>query len=178
MTILMNVERCVFPENPTHAPLLRLLLAADGSTTRLCEAIAGGPVELLLVHQAVTHQVPQAVRDQLGGQAWLHRVTSLHANGRVMMDNLSYTRLDAVPDDFLAALNQGQAPIGHLLKPLFIKRVGVQMGQHVNPLLAEQLWAHVGCPDLSASRAYHIETPQGPLMLIFEAYRQAMVHLL
>src|SRR5438105_9201852 len=41
-------RRELFPGDAGH--LLKLLLAQDGSTTRLCEALAGGPVELHLLH--------------------------------------------------------------------------------------------------------------------------------
>jgi hypothetical protein len=33
----------------------------------------------------------------------------------------------------------------------------------------------VGLPDSRASRAYRIVTPEGPLMLIFEVFRGAML---
>jgi chorismate-pyruvate lyase len=163
----MSVERHPYPSAPPHAPLLRMLLALDGSTTRVCEALAAGPVDLLLLNQSQTAQVPASVQHHLGGKAWLVRTTSLHAHGQVLMDNLSYTRLDAVPDWFLAALQQGQAPIGHLLGRLFVRRLKVS----TDPLVAKSLWQHVGDPDLEASRSYTITTPEGPLMLIFETFR-------
>ena len=167
----MSVERQLFPTDPRHAPLLRALLALDGSTTRVCEALAQQPVTVQLHHQQQTTDVPDAVRDQLGGERWLERVTSLHAHGRVMMDNLSYTRLDAVPDWFLAGLDAGQAPVGHLLAKLFVRRERVAG----SAALSQALWAHVGQPDAQASRTYRVDTPTSPLMLIFEAYRDGMV---
>jgi chorismate-pyruvate lyase len=167
----MSVERHPFPTDAVHAPLLRLLLALDGSTTRICEALAQGPVELDLLHQQQTTEVPAAVREQLGGDAWLTRVTSLHAHGQVQMDNLSYTRLDAVPAWFLEALHGGQAPIGHLLKQLFVQREPLPG----SPEIEQALWQHVGTPDHRASRCYRVVTEQGPLMLIFEAFRHGMV---
>lgn len=147
-----------------------MLLALDGSTTRLCEALIEGPVELLLVHQQQTVDVPAAVRQHLGGSAWLARVTTLHAGGQAMMDNLSYTRLDAVPGWFLEGLDQGQAPIGHLLQRLFVRRENVPGCAE----LSAQLWGHVGSPDERASRSYRVVTSDGPLMLIFEAWRGGM----
>lgn len=145
-------------------------MALDGSTTRVCEAIAQAPMQVELLHQQQTDRVPQAVREALGGQRFLHRVTSLHAHGQVLMDNLSYTRLDAVPDWFLAQLNEGKAPIGHLLQRLFVKREPLT---HTTEL-EDALWQHVGQPDRRASRCYRIVTEQGPLMLIFEAFRSGM----
>lgn len=166
----MSVERHPFPTAPDHAALLRLLLALDGSTTRVCEAIAQAPMTVQLLHQVQTDRVPEAVRAQLGGTRWLERVTSLHAHGRVLMDNLSYTRLDAVPDWFLAKLHQGTAPIGHLLQRLYVQREP-QVG---SAEIEQALWQHVGQPDLRASRCYRIVTEQGPLMLIFETFRDGM----
>lgn len=167
----MSVDRQPFPTDPSHAPLLRALMALDGSTTRVCEAIAQAPMQVELLFQQQTDEVPQAVREALGGQRFLHRVTSLHAHGRVLMDNLSYTRLDAVPDWFVDQLNEGKAPIGHLLQHLFVKREP----RTSTPEIEGALWHHVGQPDLRASRAYRIVTEQGPLMFIFETFRSGMV---
>jgi chorismate-pyruvate lyase len=166
----MSVERLPFPSHTQHRALLRMLLALDGSTTRICEALADGPVQLQLVHQMQTAQVPLAVQQQLGGAAWLVRTTSLQAHGQVLMDNLSFTRLDAVPDWFLAALEQGDAPIGHLLARLFVQRESLPTEDSVAGLL----WQHVGLPDLRATRSYRITTPEGPLMLICEVFRGGM----
>lgn len=167
----MSVERRPFPRDARHAALLRMLLALDGSTTRVCEAIAQAPVQLQLHLQQQTREVPEAVHLQLGGSHWLTRVTSLHAHGQVLMDNLSFTRLDAVPADFLQGLNEGSAPIGHLLQDLFVKREPVPGSTEIEALL----WQHVGQADVQASRAYRIVTAQGPLMLIFETFRAGMV---
>jgi chorismate-pyruvate lyase len=154
-----------------QAPLLRVLMALDGSTTRVCEAVAQAPMQVQLLAQQHTQDVPGAVREQLGGCTWLKRVTSLHAQGQVLMDNLSFTRLDAMPDGFLQQLNAGHAPIGHLLQRLFVRREPVAG----SPDIAALLWQHVGLPDARASRSYLIVTQQGPLMLIFEAFRAGMV---
>lgn len=167
----MSVERHVFPTDPRHAPLLRALMALDGSTTKVCEALARQPVTVQLHLQRQTDDVPAAVREHLGGTRWLQRVTSLHAHGRVMMDNLSYTRLDAVPDWFLAGLDAGQAPVGHLLAKLFVQRERLA----ADAATSQALWSQVGAPDAHASRTYRVVTPTGPLMLIFEAWRDGMV---
>jgi chorismate-pyruvate lyase len=151
--------------------LLRALMALDGSTTRVCEAIAQSPMAVQLISQQQTDSVPSAVQERLGGTRWLHRVTSLHAHGRVLMDNLSYTRLDAVPEWFLAKLDEGVAPIGHLLQKLFVQREPLKSDAEIE----DALWQHVGQPDLRASRCYRIVTERGPLMLIFETFRSGMV---
>ena len=167
----MSVERQLFPGDTRDAPLLRLLLAQDGSTTRGCEAITGRPVRVQLHHQVRTTDVPPDVCTHLGGTQWLERVTTLAVNGQVMMDNLSFTRLDVVPDWFLQGLDEGSAPIGHLLDKLFVRREPVETGA----ALQARLWTHVGLPDARASRGYRVVTPQGPLMLIFEAFRAGMI---
>jgi chorismate-pyruvate lyase len=167
----MSVERQIFPTDARHAPLRRMLLAQDGSTTRVCEALAGQPIEVVVHHQQRTGDVPAAVHAQLGGSAWLERVTSLVADGRVMMDNLSYTRLDVVPAWFLDKLDEGVAPVGHLLAHLFVQREAVP----VDAATQDALWRHVGVRDDATSRSYRVVTAETPLMLIFEAFREGMV---
>lgn len=149
----------------------RTLLALDGSTTRVCESLAGGPIDVQVLLQQRTTDVPEDVRTQLGGTQWLERVTSLVAHGEVLMDNLSYTRLDAVPGDFLRGLDSGEAPIGHLLQRLFVRREALK----VDDALQQALWRHVGERDDTMSRAYRIVTAKGPLMLIFEVFRSGML---
>jgi chorismate-pyruvate lyase len=168
----MSVQRRRFPDAPEQARLLRVLLAQDGSTTRLCEALAGGAVRVLLHRQERTREVPAAVRAALGGGSeWLERITSLcDANGRVLMDNLTFTRLDAVPQSFIDGLDRGQAPVGHLLASLYVRRQPL----HAEPEVTQLLWEAVGEPDPAASRAYRIVTDAGPFMYIFEAYRAGL----
>jgi len=167
----MSVERQLFPTDPRHAPLLRALLALDGSTTRVCEALAQRPVTVQLHHQRQVTEVPAAVRVQARDPFEPAFATQLLAHGRVMMDNLSYTRLDAVPDWFLSGLDAGQAPVGHLLGKLFVQREGLPGSLDIS----QALWSHVGQPDTRASRCYRVVTPTSPLMLIFEVYRDGMV---
>lgn len=167
----MSLERHLFPTAARHDALRRILLSLDGSTTRACEAIAEKPVKLVVHHQQQIAEAPPAVRSQVGGGGWLERVTSLVSDQGVMMDNLSFTRLDAVPDWFLDALNVGTAPVGHLLAKLFVRRETLAIDAEV----ADHLWRRVGLPDAHASRAYRIVTETGPLMLIYEVFRGAMV---
>ena len=151
--------------------MLRLLLAQDGSTTRLCEAVAGGPVQLHVVAQAVTDDVPSSVRETLAGPHFIERVTCLAAHGEVMMDNLTYIALAGLDADLRRDLEAGTAPIGHLLAPLWIRRSALAFAQD----LLARLWHQVGLPDSNASRVYKIETAQRPLMVIAETYRQGML---
>lgn len=152
--------------------MLQLLLAQDGSTTRLCETIAGGPVALHVLAQRTVQDVPDVVCSVLPGARFIERITCLAAHGEVMMDNLSYIALDGLPADIQRDLEAGTMPIGHLFARMWIRRsfLGAQ------PALHERLWAAVGGPpDAKASRSYSVVTPQGPSMLITETYRRGML---
>jgi chorismate-pyruvate lyase len=153
--------------------VLKLLLAQDGSTTRLCEAVAGGPVELQLLHQQLTTQVPSVVRDHLAGTTFIERVTCLVAHGEVLMDNLTFIAVQGLEPDMQAALCAGQLPIGHLLSRWWVRRQPV-VGLGVEAL-AQHLWRVVGLPDASATRTYGIATPEAVRMVITETYRRGML---
>jgi chorismate-pyruvate lyase len=168
----MSLDRVVFPISKYPA-FLRLLLAQDGSTTRTCEALAQEFVQLVVHRQRQTQEVPLAVRSLLGGERWLERVTSLCLGPTVLMDNLTFTRLDAVPSWFLQQLEIGQAPIGHLFQQLFVQRHPFPL----DPALAHLLWVEVGTQDNAACRNYKVVMPQGPLMLICEVFRGGLVDI-
>jgi chorismate-pyruvate lyase len=161
------------PAAAAHArQVLQLLLAQDGSTTRLCETIAGGPVALHLLEQRVVDTVPAEVRTALPGTRFIERVTCLAAHGQVMMDNLSYIALDGLPADVRRDLEAGTMPIGHMLARLWVRRAFLP----ATPVLQERLWAAAGgLPDPPASRSYCIVTPDGPRMLITETFRRGML---
>lgn len=160
------------PTQAAHAhSLLQLLLAQDGSTTRLCETIAGGPVSLRVLEQRIVDAVPAAVGAVLPGTRFIERITCLAAHGQVMMDNLSYIALDGLAADLRRDLQGAVMPIGHLLARLWTRRAFLA----AEPSLYARLWASVGLPDPGASRLYSIATPQGPLMLIAETYRRGML---
>ena len=159
------LERGLFPKE--SGKLLKLLLAQDGSTTKLCEALASTQVNLALHAQSRVEILPEVVMQELGGSSWLKRITSLHCETGVLMDNLTYTRLDRVPTWFLSDLELGKAPIGHLLEKLFVRR------ERINPTpeLEHVLFEIVGLPDSNSSRAYTLKTDEGAVMLVFETYR-------
>jgi chorismate-pyruvate lyase len=150
--------------------VLLLLLAQDGSTTRLCEATAGGPVSLHVLDQRVVHSVPREVSAALPGSTFIERTTSLAIDGQVMMDNLAFIALEGLPDDVRLDLEDGKAPIGHLLARMWVRRGAIDA-----PALLWQLWDRVGLPDPEASRAYCITTPEGPRMVIAETFRRGML---
>ena len=152
--------------------MLQLLLAQDGSTTRLCEAIADGPVSLHVLAQRVVDVVPAEVRATLPGSGFIERITCLAAHGQVLMDNLTYIALDGLPADVRRDLEAGVMPIGHLLARLWVRRTFLDAA----PVLYERLWDAVGgLADADASRTYCIATPEGPRMLIAETYRRGML---
>lgn len=170
---LDHLRRAVFPDSPQYALLRRLLLAQDGSTTRLCAAAARGKLELGLYLQERRSSAPAIVKESLGGTAWLERITTLYAGTTVMMDNLSFTRLDTVPAWFLDELDQGIAPVGRLLENLFVRREAAPCSPDVEKLL----WDQTGLPDPSMSRSYLVRMPEAPLMYIFETYRAGIASL-
>jgi chorismate-pyruvate lyase len=160
------------PAQAAHArSVLQLLLAQDGSTTRLCETIAGGPVSLHVMKQQIVDAVPAQVRAALPGASFIERITCLAAHGQVMMDTLSYIALEGLPADVRRDLEGGAMPIGHLLSRLWVRRAFLD----ATPTLYERLWGAVGLSDSEASRTYCIVTPDGPCMLIAETYRRGML---
>ncbi len=173
---LDHLQRERFPDGSAHTRLKRVLMTQDGSTTRLCAAIAadaGAALELQLVLQERRDAVPPAVAAALGGGRWLVRITSLHARGQVLMDNLSFTRLDTVPAWFLEELDRGVAPIGKLLDSIYVRREPAPASPEVEQLL----WDRTGIPHRKASRSYLVRMPEAPLMYIFETWRGAIATL-
>jgi len=170
-------ERFIDPAAPASdhtqaGRMLRLFLAQDGSTTRLCEVIAGGPIALRVLRQHATSDVPAIVRRQLPGERFIERITFLAAHGEVMMDNLSYIALPGLAPDIERDLLAGTMPIGHLLARLWVRREAVVDDAQG---LAQHLWDAAGQPDADATRSYRIVTPEGPRMLICETYRRGML---
>jgi chorismate-pyruvate lyase len=164
-------DACDSATEATHARrLLTLLIAQDGSATRLCEALAGGPVSLRLLHQARTEHVPPVVRELLPGTRFIERVTCLAAHGIVMMDNISYVALEGIDELLCQDLEAGQVPIGHLLAPMWVHRESIDNAT----ALHERLWRTVGLPDPPTARAYRVITPEGPRMVIAETFRRGM----
>ena len=157
--------------------VLQLLLAQDGATTRLCETVAGGPVELWVYEQRTVDTVPGEVRAVLPGTRFIERITCLAAHGQVLMDNLTYIALDGLAPDLQRDLEAATLPIGHLLARLWVRRAALatSLSPTAAPALAQRLWDVVGVPDAPASRSYSIVTPDGPIMLIAETYRRGML---
>lgn len=152
--------------------LLPLLLAHGGSTTRLCETIAGGPIELHVLQQRACNDPPESVRCTLPGMRLIERFSCLASRGAVMLDSLVYVATQTLPRDLAQELEGGERPIGHLLERLWIRRAP---WARLDDALCAQLWAVVGSPDASATRTYAVETPDGPLMVITETFRDGML---
>ncbi|QHI98333.1 DUF98 domain-containing protein [Xylophilus rhododendri] len=151
---------------------LQLLMVQDGSTTRLCEAVAGRPVDLEVPLQRITDEVPGIVRASLPGDRFIERRVCLSAHGQVMMDNLSYIALQGLPDDVRADLEAATIPIGPLLDRMWVRREFDETGAEP---LRQRLWEAAGLPDPEATRTLRVHTPQGPLMLITETWRRGML---
>ncbi|PZP98315.1 MAG: hypothetical protein DI587_14810 [Variovorax paradoxus] len=170
---LLRRQRFLSPSDPPDCKrVLQLLLAQDGSTTRLCETVAGGPISLHLFAQRIVDSVPSAVRSALPGERFIERITCLAAHGQVMMDNISYIALEGLDADVQRDLEAGVLPIGHLLARMWVRRNFLAP----EPELLEHLWSAAGgLPDASASRMYCIATLEGPRMLIAETFRRGML---
>jgi chorismate-pyruvate lyase len=155
--------------------ILDLLLAQDGSTTRLCETVAGGPVELHVMAQArvpwAARDVPAVVQAALPDSPLIERCTCLASRGSVMMDNLAYIAVDRLPAALRNELEAGKTPIGHILGRLWIRREPMAPDLE----LLGRLWRVVGVPDVAASRCYAIVGPEGRLMVIAETFRRGML---
>lgn len=154
-----------------HA-LLRLLLVQDGSTTRLCEAIAAGaPLRLLIHRQRVQPVIPAAVRALLpDDEPLLERIVSICARDRVMLDALSYIAPARLPEPLRRELDSGAVPLGRMFDRLWIRR------EFLPPTraLGEPLWDAVGLPDAAATRSLRIATPEGPFLVLTETFRRGM----
>lgn len=170
---LLRRQRFLGPSDPPESKrVLQLLLAQDGSTTRLCETVAGGPISLHLFAQRIVDSVPSAVRASLQGERFIERITCLAAHGQVMMDNISYIALEGLDADVQRDLEAGVLPIGHLLARMWVRRNFLAP----EPELLKRLWSAAGgLPDAASSRMYCITTPQGPRMLIAETFRRGML---
>ncbi len=163
-------ERLTDGRDAKDRRILDFLLAQDGSTTRLCEAIAGGQIELHVVYQQTTRAVPAFVRSHLPGELFIERVTFLAAHGEVFMDNLTFVALEYLPSGVKDDLLRGKVPVGHLLRHMWVRRERLEDV----PELSQQLWKFEGLPDPEATRTYQILTREGPCMVITETFRRGM----
>lgn len=176
-TELLQRQRLLGEADPPHQAhlanaMLRLLLHQDGSTTRLLEAMTGSPLRVHVVEQALVRKLPSCLSGSLPGETFLRRLTTLSANGSVLLDSIAYIAVEALPRDVLDELRRGVRPIGHLLERLWTRR---QFRKLDGPML-EELWASVGSPDPRASRSTMITTPEGPCMVLGETFRRGVLH--
>lgn len=169
----VELEREVFPVGRCADRLLGLLLAQDGSTTRLCSTVLGRPLELTVHLQRPEPAALPALRAVLGTGPLLLRVTSLHAGGLVAMDNVALVALDAAPAELRAGLLAGTHPVGRLLDGLPVRRSPLPDEAWLVDVLARYSG---GQRDGRASRTYQIALARGPLMVVHETYRAALAH--
>lgn len=173
------VRRRYGADVPSGTPLaawsdawLRVLLAQDGSATLLCETIVGAPVSLDVVHQSVTTQVPDSVRQQLGGRRFIERQVVMSYDGAVMMDNLTFVSLDRIDPEVATHLAQRQSPIGYIFEAKSTKKRPVAQ----DDAILDRLWSRCGLPDREAARSYILDIDNIACMLITETYRAGMRH--
>ncbi|MES2183729.1 MAG: hypothetical protein V4505_04200 [Pseudomonadota bacterium] len=154
-----------------HRSILQLLLAQDGSATRLCECAAGGPIVVDVQQQRVVSKVPNAVEKALPGESFIERFSSLSASGEVLMDNLVYIALKGLPAVIQQELEALNRPIGHTLARMWVRRECLQP----DSAILERLWDAFGMPDVEATRMHRLVTPDGPRMLLAECFRRGML---
>ena len=163
------------PDAPTQAAsaqaLLRVLLHQDGSTTRLLEALGGGDLRVHVIEQGLVTELPLQLAGSMPGSKFLRRLTTLEANGRVLLDSLAYIAVGALPGPLVQELLEGIRPIGHVLAHLWTRRAF----RALDDTVFEELWAVVGLPDPLASRSTSIATPAGLCMVLAETFRRGVL---
>lgn len=149
----------------------KMLLVQDGSATLICETLAGGPVQLDVLHQKVTADVPAGVRAHLPGTSFIERQVCMSHQGEVMMDNLTYVALEQLDPEVQRHLEQGLAPIGYIFDIKLTRKRPVPCPEGV----LSRLWQRCGVPDPEAARTYVLEIENTSCMLITETYRSGMM---
>jgi len=162
-----SLRREPFPPRRYEQTIRALLLAQDGSTTALLEKLGPAKVSVHVIEQHVVEKLPGELDGELPGARFLRRLASLHARGDVLLDSLSYTAIDVLPQSVARELTKGVRPIGHLLSQLWTRR---EFRDRHEGLLQE-LWDAVGDPDPPSSRTMCIYTPRAPCMLLAETFR-------
>src|SRR5690242_19352158 len=99
--------------------ILQMLLAQDGSTTRLFEAIAGHRILVHAVDQATVRELPPDLAGFLPGESFLRRLSTLEFGGHVLLDSLSYIAIDVLPPPLVQELEKGETPIGRVFSSLW-----------------------------------------------------------
>jgi len=153
--------------NSCEQAIRALLLAQEGSTTRLLQTLCRNDISVQVIDQQVVDKLPIALDGELPGTRFLRRLSSLHAGGHVLLDSFSYTALDVLPTLVASELIEGTRPIGHVFSHLWTRRTF--RGGDAD--LLESLWAEVGDPDPPSSRTLFIHTPRAPCMLLAETFR-------
>lgn len=106
--------------------LAALLLHADGSTTRLLEAMIGGNISLKIHRQGTVplDQLSAGASSYFGDQGpFLQRIISLHYQDDVLSDNLVLASLRTMDPKLQAGLLEGKIPLGKLIDDMETKRV-------------------------------------------------------
>jgi chorismate-pyruvate lyase len=149
----------------------KMLLVQDGSATLICETLADGPVQLDVLHQQITADVPAEVRAHLPGKSFIERQVCMSHRGEVMMDNLTYVALEQLDPEVQRHLEQGLSPIGYIFDIKLTRKKPVSCPEGV----LDRLWQRCGVPDPEAARTYVLEIENTSCMLITETYRSGML---
>jgi chorismate-pyruvate lyase len=106
------------PEDPFTSLIKRILLCADGSTTRLLQSIVGQTMTVKVHHQTlIQHQdLPSTIATffPCEGQ-FLYRISSLYSGQTLVSTNVVYTCIGALPETLQMQLSAGTIPLGTLI---------------------------------------------------------------
>ncbi len=147
------------------------LLTQDGSATLICETLAQGRIQLDVITQVKTDQVPASVKTHLTGTDFIERQVTISHTGQVMMDNLTYISLEQLDSDVRFHLEQGLYPIGYIFDVKLTRKRAVPCPDDV----LDRLFSRCGAPDPDAARTYVLEIENNSCMLITETYRGGMM---
>ena len=173
-----RLSRCSFSDGLTRTSSAsawatawkKLLLAQDGSATLICETLVGAKVQLDVLHQAETTDVPASVKAHLAGDRFIERQVVMSFDGQVMMDNLTYIALEGLDPTVKDHLENGTSPIGYIFDIKRTRKRAVPIRDDV----LTGLWSRCGEPDPSSARTYVLEIENTSSMLITEVFRAGM----
>ncbi|ALC81766.1 MULTISPECIES: chorismate pyruvate-lyase family protein [Bacillus] len=106
-------------------PLLNVLLKIDGSTTLALESMTQSELELQLISHTVVpeEQLPPEVKIAFTGNGpFIKRRTSLMIGNEMISENIVYYDLSLFSNGLSIDLNNGEVPIGKLIKSTEYRR--------------------------------------------------------
>jgi chorismate-pyruvate lyase len=154
--------------------LQRLLLTTDGTMTLALAMLVGEPVGVRLLEQHTTVLAePDEELSLVAGEAVLERRVVLHGvrSGAPLLLGVSRIVAHRLPPTARAALNDGDVPIGVVLRTHEIETFRAPLGIGVRPA-SEEAARHLGS-DLMCWRRYLIKASHRPLMSVDEQFPAA-----